>query len=495
MTFWIIVQKLWFFIMSSTEEKVFNEKFDFIQSKIEDYITKRNLRQVQKYINELNALEQKYESCSINDKIAKIGNLKDIAEQFVDEQNNKRNNELLKHRFDSIISDINQFSKTLKTVTEKIPKGIVVERDNILKNIIKDLNDLFKESRGCDEEIKGLVKDLKLKLNELKEKFQSWKDICSNLDSKELEENFDESLNISMKSQTTPRIKLQALNLPTFNGNVRLFPKFLREFEITVEAQYSDPNTKLMILQNQCLSGAPKELIIHLTSFDEAMVRLNQHYGRSSLTVESVIKELKDFKLTQNDSVNIINLNRFLTSAEDDLKGVDSWDEFNNVVVLKMIENKMSLKNQEMWAEKKADILDKNSNEVMSALKNFIETRSKVALAFQNVGGTKSSEHNTKGVFNVSSVGEKKGCFRCGLTNHLIKDCKYPKTIKCRNCKKEGHLDRVCRHPKIKPNTTKSDNAAGIDNFSQKIEPKPVVNSNIMTNESIRLPFEMINTT
>ena len=326
--------------MSSTEEKVFNEKFVFIQSKIEDYITKRNLRQVQKYINELNALEQKYESCSINDKIAKIGNLKDIAEQFVDEQNNKRNNELLKDRIDGIISDMNQFSKTLKTVTEKIPKGIVVERDNILKNIIKDLNDLFKESVDCDEEIKGLVKDLKMKLNELKDKFQSWKDICSNLDSKELEENFDESLNISMRSQTTPRIKLQALNLPTFNGNVRLFPKFLREFEITVEAQYSDPSTKLMILQNQCLSGAPKELIIHLTSFDEAMVRLNQHYGRSSLTVKSVIKELKDFKLTQNDSINIINLDRFLTSAEDDLKGVGSWDEFNNVVVLKMIENK-----------------------------------------------------------------------------------------------------------------------------------------------------------
>ena len=72
----------------------------------------------------------------------------------------------------------------------------------------------------------------------------------------------------------------------------------------------------------------------------------------------------------------------------------------------------------------------------MSALKKFIETRSKVALAFQNVGGSKPSEHNTKSVFNVSSVGEKKGCFRCGLTNHLIKDCKYPKTIKCRNCKK-----------------------------------------------------------
>ena len=61
-----------------------------------------------------------------------------------------------------------------------------------------------------------------------------------------------------------------------------------------------------------------------------------------------------------------------------------------------------------MWAEKKADILDKNSDEVMSALKKFIETRSKVALAFQNVGGSKPSEHNTKSVFNVSSVGEKR---------------------------------------------------------------------------------------
>ena len=488
--------------MSSAEEKIFNEKFEVIQNKIQDYIAKKNFRQVKKYVTELNALEHRHESCNIDGKYAKIANLKDLADEFIFEHESKdiskRKRELIINRIDGIILDINQFANALTTVTEKVPKGIIAQKDNFFNSIEKEERDIVKESSGCDGETKYLVKDLETKFSELKGRFQLWKEACSEIDSQELNEYINENLSFSTRSQSNPRIKLQPLDLPTFKGNVRLFPKFLREFEITVDAQYSDNNTKLMILQNQCLSGAPKELIIHLTSFDEAMKRLKQNFGRASLTIESVIKELKDFKITSNDSINIINLDRFLTSAEDDLKSVNSWDEFNNVVVLKLIESKMSIKNQELWAEKKADIIDEGSNEIMTELKNFIKSRSKIALALQNVGGSaggKSNDFNVKSVYNVSSVADKKSCFRCGLTNHFVKDCKYPKTVKCRVCKKEGHLDRVCRHAKNKPNSNKNDYVGKADNVSQETDPKTVTNSNIMTNESIRLPFESINTT
>ena len=488
--------------MSSAEEKNFNEKFEVIQNKIQDYIAKKNFRQVKKYVTELNALEHRHESCNIDGKYAKIANLKDLADEFIFEHESKdiskRKRELIINRIDGIILDINQFANALTTVTEKVPKGIIAQKDNFFNSIEKEERDIVKESSGCDGETKYLVKDLETKFSELKGRFQLWKEACSEIDSQELNEYTNENLSFSTSSQNNPRIKLQPLDLPTFKGNVRLFPKFLREFEITVDAQYSDNNTKLMILQNQCLSGAPKELIIHLTSFDEAMKRLKQNFGRASLTIESVIKELKDFKLTSNDSINIINLDRFLTSAEDDLKSVNSWDEFNNVVVLKLIESKMSVKNQELWAEKKADIIDEGSNEIMTELKNFIKSRSKIALALQNVGGSaggKSNDFNVKSVYNVSSVTDKKSCFRCGLANHFVKDCKYPKTVKCRVCKKEGHHDRVCRHAKNKPNSNKNDYVGKADNVSQETDPKTVTNSNIMTNESIRLPFESINTT
>ena len=52
---------------------------------------------------------------------------------------------------------------------------------------------------------------------------------------------------------------------------------------------------------------------------------------------------------------------------------------------------------------------------------------------------TPSSEDNKKS--NVK-------CFNCGLTGHMIKDCKKPREKPCGNCKQTGHSYRECPQPK-----------------------------------------------
>ena len=39
----------------------------------------------------------------------------------------------------------------------------------------------------------------------------------------------------------------------------------------------------------------------------------------------------------------------------------------------------------------------------------------------------------------------KRSCFRCGLSNHLIKDCKTPADVICHQCHEKGHKRLACR--------------------------------------------------
>ena len=177
-----------------------------------------------------------------------------------------------------------------------------------------------------------------------------------------------------------PGLKLDRLALPTFKGEVREFARFMKEFEATVGVQFSDPKVKVMYLKNQCLKGGPKEVVRGLGDYDEVIARLKERYGRPSLTVDSVLREISELKLIPNDEQNsIIKLCRVLQSAWDDLTAVDSVEEFCNIVTLNALESKLPSKVQVQWAREKIRLQLKSSKESMFALKGFLEEQRKVA--------------------------------------------------------------------------------------------------------------------
>ena len=52
------------------------------------------------------------------------------------------------------------------------------------------------------------------------------------------------------------------------------------------------------------------------------------------------------------------------------------------------------------------------------------------------------------------SAGDKKRCFRCGLTNHTQDNCRY-KGAECFKCHKTGHLQSECPNGKSSPKPKK----------------------------------------
>ncbi len=311
------------------------------------------------------------------------------------------------------------------------------------------------------------------------------------------------------ESTKGPGLKLDRLALPVFSGNIRNFAKFVREFENTVGFEFKDPKIKLMYLQNQCLSGKAKGMVRNLTTYDDVMSRLKERYGNVSIVIDTVLKDIGDLKLHSEEPNAIIGLSRMVEMAWDDMAAINSTDEFCNIVTLRTIEGKLPPRLQNLWAQEKTEIKYQNSKEIMIKLKSFIERQRGIAeevVAMRGKGfEIDKHQHNRNqdekklnqvNLVNVNS--QKKGaCFRCGFTNHQIKDCKVPSTIKCRRCQRIGYIENVCREPPPNPNSQSEQTLAkGMSGQPQNIQNRPFnvngLSANANINANIRLPIETV---
>ncbi|KAF2900248.1 hypothetical protein ILUMI_05939, partial [Ignelater luminosus] len=80
---------------------------------------------------------------------------------------------------------------------------------------------------------------------------------------------------------------------------------------------------------------------------------------------------------------------------------------------------------------------------------------------------TNRKPHKTKSKLNYADLGLDGICLRCGLNNHLVKDCQKDRsTFRCSSCHKTGHVAKVCIITLTKNKKNKSVNLIIEDNDS-----------------------------
>ena len=228
------------------------------------------------------------------------------------------------------------------------------EEEEVLKKIHEDLEDAYKvveektelliealdtgdgtgdeESNRLEEDIKGMYNELceirkrlaKLKMEEKKR---------AKAEEKELKE-------VRVYGETKAEtIKIKRLQAPNFNGNIRDYPSFKRDYENHMEKFYGkDP----FALKN-CLSG---EALIHVQAvddnYDEMMQRLDFKYGRPEKLVDVVINELKPLKkIDDNDNKRFIQMVDIIERSYLDLNKLNVQHEINTTSMLGQFERKM----------------------------------------------------------------------------------------------------------------------------------------------------------
>ena len=147
-------------------------------------------------------------------------------------------------------------------------------------------------------------------------------------------------------------IRLQKIPLPKFEGSVRNFPRFKRDFVNLVQPTLSSNEAAFGL--RQCLSTNVEACLGSCDdNVDDMLKILDRKFGDPCKITDAVVSEIRNFKPINSDQKQIIV--QFINSIEKgfiDLKHIDMEKEISNANVVSIIENKLPQNIAERWYRK-----------------------------------------------------------------------------------------------------------------------------------------------
>ena len=269
-------------------------------------------------------------------------------------------------------------------------------------------------------------------------------------------------------------LKLEKIRLPSFNGQIRDYPRFRYDFENYVLPKVDEKDVPY-VLKN-CLVGEAHDLVKNVED-DTSIIwnRIEEKYGRPSKVVDEVIIDITSFPtLLDNDYNGFIKFVSVIETAMIDLKRVKLEKEIANSHVISEVEKRLPPIIRREWSyevvthdsktgptEKFASLLkflreQRNGMEYLSSRVRCSPREKDLPAESSNVEDGFRCGH----LDIISNEGEDRRIYRCGIHNtneHHLGDCdtykranahdKIRLVIKaraCWNCLGSGHKAKYC---------------------------------------------------
>ncbi|KAK4316629.1 hypothetical protein Pmani_012229 [Petrolisthes manimaculis] len=147
-------------------------------------------------------------------------------------------------------------------------------------------------------------------------------------------------------------ILIKKVEPPTFNGDVREFPTFVKDFtRLVISRHGKDP-----FILRQSLQGKAREAIGRLDDFDQMWDRLKERFGSSARVVEAVLGEICALKpVPEGNKVKLLHMINVVEQAWLDLKKLNKENEIANVHSLTRVEHLLPADLKREWTRKARD--------------------------------------------------------------------------------------------------------------------------------------------
>ena len=151
------------------------------------------------------------------------------------------------------------------------------------------------------------------------------------------------------KLSQSAKFYTEKIPLPKFDGNIRNYPRFIKDFKTLVLPNLSTEQAAFTL--RQCLSANVQN---HLAACDddlhEMISRLNQKFANPAKLVDSIISEIQKFrKIEVDDDKRFITFIDLIDRGYRDLKNLKIEGEMCNSHVLGIIEGKLPKIIQSDW--------------------------------------------------------------------------------------------------------------------------------------------------
>lgn len=241
--------------------------------------------------------------------------------------------------------------------------------DLVLHNTpAKVLSDIFSEICGLFEDIENLSDQI---LQEVDEQQQSehW-DYLGDLQKRKCDIQCKllkyEANQKRQQSDETCNILIKKVEPPTFNGDAREFPSFVKDFtRLVISRHGKDP-----FILRQSLQGKAREVIGRLDEFDQMWDRLNERFGSTARIVDAVLGEISALKpVPEGNKVRLLHMINVVEQAWLDLEKLNKENEISNTHSLTKVERLLPADLKREWTRKSRGFSDESK---FAELVNFL---------------------------------------------------------------------------------------------------------------------------
>ena len=350
-----------------------------------------------------------------------------------------------------------------------------------LKKCECDLATIFNDCKSLHDDIIELpleARYIETEIEWIRKLHAQYSDIAS-----QVEYYSDENLaKQRIKPEQINYLQMEKAKLPTFNGDIRNYPRFKSDFMKYVLPTTNQTSAPYIL--RSCLTGEPLESIKSVDdNLDEMWARLDEKYGDPTKITDVVINAIQNCKpIKEGESRKLLE---FITTVEDgyrDLKRLGLQSEITTTSSVSIIERKLPNDIKKEWSKIVCSTTIDKSDKFSNLLTFLLEQRKIIEYETSELRATNQSteeatnyvsatekatnsegkrstspikciihEKGTHGtseckVFLAKTVEErkqtlkdKKACWSCLRTGHRYKDCKRKNACGKNGCTYKHH--------------------------------------------------------
>ena len=341
---------------------------------------------------------------------------------------------------------------------------------HILERSLKQIEDAYTDCRSANDDVLDLA-DRDTVENAIKFASQIQCQLADMTEKLTLQIGPKDDTVAKREPSTSSNLQLEKIKLPRFEGEIRAYPQFKRDFEKQIMPHLQSDDVSYVL--RSCLGSDPAAIVNSVDDdISEMWSRLDEKYGDPAKVADVIIDGIRRTRiLREGEEKRFVEFVEIVEDGYRDLKRLGLESEITTTSSVSIIEKKLPADIRRKWAEIVStdnSTVDK-TNKFPSLLKFLRSQRGAIEYDTASLrvpaGPVKALIHHTTAKEEIDIKDQRMTQGKCLIHEggkHSTEQCKVysSKSIDekrtllkeknaCWSCLKVGHRSRVCRAKRI----------------------------------------------
>ena len=264
----------------------------------------------------------------------------------------------------------NESKPVVPEFQDKKPQCLAIRdvEETAFNTIERSIKQKIELQMKCDEAILDVIKeemsDFKRQLEVCRQAHHNYISVLSEIPPAEIQwvkylqdkvlKTSETFSSLIQKKEDAKRVGIphEKLKMPTFDGNIREYPRFKADFERQIMPRYNKDAYGAAYVLKSCSSNEPLNVVRNVDdNHVEMWKRLDEKYGKKYRFTETIMNEIKRLvPVSEGDNRGFVHFVNTVESGYRDLERLKLEKEMANSTAISIIEDKLPQDIRRLWA-------------------------------------------------------------------------------------------------------------------------------------------------